>query len=259
MPQAAAYRNVTHAMPHRDEKCSSPSSFLNTFFQKDTLPQSNTAHVITNTLTVFARFTFTAKAPREGNRTPMNKIKYSEERDHETGFSYFGTRYYDHDLSALWLSVDPMADKHPGISPYAYCAWNPVRLEDPDGKEINPIFSKEGKLLGADSKGFSGKAIVMDESIYNYEVAKTKDGVLDHKIAESSQNTVYFKPETDIGNYSNDGAYPVAAGTDLYMRIDGIKTNATKDGCVVKVPSHFAVEVEPDGKQTLLIFHLKVN
>jgi len=36
------------------------------------------------------------------------------------------------------------------------------------------------------------------------------------------------------------------------MRIDGIKTNVTKDGCVVKVPSHFAVEVEPDGKTNIV-------
>ena len=80
-----------------------------------------------------ARFTFTAKAPRKGNRTPTNKIKCSEERDPETDFSYFGARYYDPDLSTVWLSVDPMADKYPGISPYAYCMWNPVRLVDPDG------------------------------------------------------------------------------------------------------------------------------
>ena len=35
----------------------------------------------------------------------------------------------------MWLSVDPMADKYPSISPYAYCAWNPVKLVDPDGME----------------------------------------------------------------------------------------------------------------------------
>ncbi len=34
-----------------------------------------------------------------------------------------------------WLNVDPMADKYPSISPYAYCAWNPVKLVDPDGEE----------------------------------------------------------------------------------------------------------------------------
>ena len=65
------------------------------------------------------RFTFTGK-----------------ERDEETGYGYFGARYMDYELMTMWLSVDPMADKYPSISPYAYCAWNPVKLVDPDGKEL---------------------------------------------------------------------------------------------------------------------------
>lgn len=36
---------------------------------------------------------------------------------------------------SIWLSVDPMSDKYPSISPYTYCADNPVRYFDPDGKE----------------------------------------------------------------------------------------------------------------------------
>ena len=59
-----------------------------------------------------------------------------KERDEETGYGYFGARYMDHELMTMWLSVDPMADKYPGISPYAYCAWNPVKLVDPDGREL---------------------------------------------------------------------------------------------------------------------------
>ncbi|MBO7209613.1 MAG: RHS repeat-associated core domain-containing protein, partial [Methanobrevibacter sp.] len=80
----------------------------------------------------------------------QNHIKYSQkpprtftgkERDSETGFSYFGARYYDSDLMTGWLSVDPLADKYPGLSPYAYCAWNPVKLVDPDGeKPRKPYF-----------------------------------------------------------------------------------------------------------------------
>ena len=58
-----------------------------------------------------------------------------KERDEETGYGYFGARYMDHELTAMWLSVDPMADKYPSISPYAYCAWNPIKLVDPDGNE----------------------------------------------------------------------------------------------------------------------------
>ena len=79
-----------------------------------------------------ARFTFSAK-----------------EKDAETGFSYFGSRYYCSDLS-IWLSVDPMASKYPSLSPYVYCANNPVKLVDPNGEEIGDYYSYNGKWLGTD-------------------------------------------------------------------------------------------------------------
>ena len=60
------------------------------------------------------RFTFTGK-----------------ERDAETGYYYHGARFNSSDIG--WLSVDPMADKYPSISPYAYCAWNPIKLVDSNG------------------------------------------------------------------------------------------------------------------------------
>ena len=53
----------------------------------------------------------------------------------------------DHELMTMWLSVDPMADKYPSISPYAYCAWNPVRLVDPDGREFSEQMEKHSKKL----------------------------------------------------------------------------------------------------------------
>ena len=58
----------------------------------------------------------------------------AKERDTETGLSYFGSRYYSSDLS-IWLSVDPMSDKYPSLSPYVYCADNPVKLVDPNGED----------------------------------------------------------------------------------------------------------------------------
>jgi RHS repeat-associated protein len=58
----------------------------------------------------------------------------AKERDTETGLSYFGSRYYNPNLS-IWLSVDPMSDKYASLSPYNYCANNPVKLVDPKGEE----------------------------------------------------------------------------------------------------------------------------
>ena len=65
----------------------------------------------------------------------------AKEKDSETGFSYFGSRYYNSDLS-IWLSVDPMSDKYPSLSPYVYCANNPIKLVDPNGEEIGDPLKK---------------------------------------------------------------------------------------------------------------------
>jgi len=71
-----------------------------------------------------------------------SRYKFSaKELDNETGYSYFGARYYDSDLSS-WLSVDPLSDKYPSLSPYAYCAGNPIVLKDTDGRKIVPTNSE---------------------------------------------------------------------------------------------------------------------
>ena len=82
------------------------------------------------------RFTFTGK-----------------ERDEETGYGYFGARYMDHELMTMWLSVDPMADKYPSISPYNYCMWNPIKLVDPDGKDTIKIHIDKGAIEKKASDG----------------------------------------------------------------------------------------------------------
>ena len=51
------------------------------------------------------------------------------------------TRRY-HPTLSIWLSVDPMSDKYPGVSPYVYCGNNPVKLVDPDGREISENLDK---------------------------------------------------------------------------------------------------------------------
>ena len=72
------------------------------------------------------------------NQKPMGydeRYKYTgKERDVETGYDYFGARHYTSSLSG-WLSPDPLMDKYPRISPYAYCNWNPITFVDPDGRD----------------------------------------------------------------------------------------------------------------------------
>ena len=137
--------------------------------------------------TRFERFTFTGK-----------------ERDAETGYSYFGARYYDSELSGLFLSVDPMADKYPSISPYAYCMWNPIKIIDPSGKDtafvnnearemFNHVYnkvSKEVNRLERKNKTNSSQ----------YASLKKMKSTLDDVIKSSTTFYLYSSNIDDEGN-----------------------------------------------------------
>ncbi len=76
-----------------------------------------------------------AGAPARYTFSACRGMRRLDPKDSETGYSYFGARYYESGLS-IWLSVDPLADKYPSLSSYVYCANNPVILVDPDGRDI---------------------------------------------------------------------------------------------------------------------------
>ena len=130
----------------------------------------------------------------------------SKERDTETGLSYFGARYYSSDLS-IWLSVDPMSDKYPSLSPYVYCANNPVKLVDPNGEEI---WIKEGDESYKYSKGKlytqSGSEYVAKEGTFAHKALtslnKIKNGgeVGDAMISELESTTSHSVNIVDAGN-----------------------------------------------------------
>ena len=97
----------------------------------------------------------------------------AKERDVETGLSYFGARYYSSELS-VWLSVDPMSGKYPSMSPYTYCANNPVKLVDPNGEEIGDFFDENGVFLGSDGKD-DGNIYIISQEVWDRYAECDKD------------------------------------------------------------------------------------
>ncbi|UKB85043.1 hypothetical protein LF887_05300 [Chryseobacterium sp. MEBOG06] len=84
-----------------------------------------------------------------------NPYKFNaKELDKETGLYYYGARYYN-PRASIWYGVDPLAEKMPSWSPYAYAFDNPVKFVDPDGRMPMPPddhFDQNGKFLYTDNR-----------------------------------------------------------------------------------------------------------
>lgn len=66
----------------------------------------------------------------------LKRYKFvGKEKDDESGLYYFGARYYAAWLGC-WISVDPLAYQYSQLSSYVYCADNPIKLIDPDGRSF---------------------------------------------------------------------------------------------------------------------------
>lgn len=86
-------------------------------------------------------------------------LKYAgKERDAETGLDYFGGRYLQSG-TASFTSVDPVLDTKAALlapqrwNRYAYALNNPIRLVDPDGREVPVLMN--GKFYGMGLDGMS--------------------------------------------------------------------------------------------------------
>ena len=64
------------------------------------------------------------------------------------------------DQLSIWLSVDPLADKYPHLSPYAYCADNTVKYVDPDGRDW--VDKVAGVIIGAVTNVIPGTSNLRD-------------------------------------------------------------------------------------------------
>ena len=69
-------------------------------------------------------------------------------------------RYFYHPDLSIWLSVDPLSDKYPNLTPYAYCANNPVNAIDPDGRDAIYITFPKYKADGYPFTGHAGVLLI---------------------------------------------------------------------------------------------------
>jgi RHS repeat-associated protein len=73
------------------------------------------------------------------------RFKFSgKERDVESGYDYFGARYYDARIGRF-LSIDPHSRRYPALSPFNYAINNPLAYLDPNGLDSASSQTKNSK------------------------------------------------------------------------------------------------------------------
>jgi RHS repeat-associated protein len=133
----------------------------------------------------------------------LKRYKYcGKERDEETGFYYYGMRYY-----AAWLcrfvSVDPLQFKYPELTPFQYASNRPVTGIDLDGLEFVNSHKEEKE------KHTEARQIAMDK--YNELIKSNEDG---NKVT-AKQKREYMR---DSG--LKDIEKKLKTTTDLYNEVE---------------------------------------
>lgn len=149
-----------------------------------------------------------------GKRLALNRHLYNGKEEQwaaNAGLLDYGARLYNPAL-CCWLTPDPLAHDTPSVSPYAYCAGNPVKYIDPDGRIVRLANNYAGGM----------------ENIAKIAATSLGSQVMSHLIG---RNEVYTLSSTFLSlnssyNYDNRGINYVANPWYSEIPFDGGALNS---------------------------------
>ncbi len=121
-----------------------------------------------------------------------------KELDKQTGYYYYGARYYDPVLSR-WLSVDPLAEKNAGAVPYNFTLNNPIILIDPLGLDTLDVTRKDNKWVFTNYQEADGDDVIrvhVGKMTYSYNYSSEEDHIIFLNLPENTTDNfgIYFLP-----------------------------------------------------------------
>ena len=123
---------------------------------------------------------------------------------------------------AIWLSVDPLSDKYPSISPDAYCNWNPLKYVDPDGTKIiiapNGLFERMAQKIGI-STGYV-KQVHRDLELLKQDNSVVKDMIINLEKSDNNHVIVFPKKKWNRTQYVNEEDFLNHKGQGSFIEYD---------------------------------------
>ncbi len=92
------------------------------------------------------------------------------------------------DVSLIALSVDPHADRYWWVTPYAYCNNNPIKIVDPDGRDIWTIY-EDGTINRQEDKTID-RIDVIDKDGNTIQGTEAKYGTITQRSLSSPDKSI---------------------------------------------------------------------
>ena len=196
-----------------------------------------------------------------GNAQPY---KYNgKEYDSKKGLNWYdyGARHYDAALGRFTTN-DPLAEKYYSMSPYTYCADNPVKFIDPNGMEYAPGDLFKTKRAAAKDWGmyYNGASIIrkreMGSSIYEVK-QKGKLKGYSYSAANEGEHSVSISlppnGERFVGSIHSHGDADAEHINNKFSKADIKYIEKTKENGYLATPSGDLLEYNPYSKKTSIV------
>jgi len=157
--------------------------------------------------------------------------------DGKMGTYDFDARLYNA-LTGRWMSLDPLAGKYSGWSPYNFVAGNPILFIDPDGKEV----AIHGKDARATVRALNKKS--------SMKIKMGKDGLL---IARGKAKTEFDESllraincrDIRVNLYTTRASHYISKDGTVHPILVGAYEGSTDNRSLMEVPKKHALNPDP--------------
>ena len=171
----------------------------------------------------------------------------AKEWDNSVSLYDFSARWYNPASAVSFTTMDPLCEKYYGISPYAYCAGNPVNLVDPNGAIIliydnlsnSNIKYSNGSLFYSDGREYDGNNSFvylirstlntlksLNDDYVSGVISELETSIRTHTFVFDSKYVESVTPKGEYGHSLADDGTPVDTWILLSLNrteVDGVK------------------------------------
>ena len=138
-----------------------------------------------------------------------------KELSEESGEYDFGARYLD-PIPGRFTTIDPLAEKYYSLSPYAYCAGNPMSFVDPDGRDTVYVIDSPVRPMDSGRPGTSYSADIY--YVHNGVFSPVYRGSSYPNSRSNSDNTTMYNTVKE-GEYNYNNQFGHKGGTQKGLNL----------------------------------------